>query len=477
MLPRCDYWRAVAYTRRKQFDEAAECLGPVLAGSDSPHASAHRQMILLAAWQFALSHPEMARRVGWPQLQRSGRRLEAIAAVERQLHKEPEDTATWDLKRVLYNDVTEAEYHDAVPPGQTAEFFDHEYCKELGLALIGDEARWERGAEYLRLAARGLPQLGPSLLVQIARASEKAKNYKGAWHHYELAKESGKAVGAPNLSAEDKKIYFQVVKMLADSRMEDNDIEAALENYKLYTEFEGVGWETYRNLAELYERKKDAWSALHATEHALTYNASDKDLQERKDKYYYSITPEQLRERLESVYKWFDADYCIRKARQLLDRQGGDLDLIDWANHLAELAYVARPSSIVVQLLRARVRRLRGDTAEAMQALEDIRTNKPEKFPSGEEEENWYAACKMLGDLYLNEKPDLALECFQEFRKSPKSGADTMYKMGVAYEKLGDLALAARCYEQVTAYESHPLYSASVEALRRVRAGGVPSRS
>jgi tetratricopeptide (TPR) repeat protein len=198
-------------------------------------------------------------------------------------------------------------------------------------------------------------------------------------------------------------------------------------------------------------------------------------LRARKDKYYYSITPEQLRERREAVFKWFDVDYCLQKARTLLDRHAGDLDLLDWANHLMELARVMRPSSFTVKLLAARLKRLRGENAEAIQMLEEIRTNKPEKFPSNEDEEAWYGAHKLLGDLYLHEKPDQAVECLLQFRNSARSGADTMYKLGVAFEKLGDLARAAKCYEHVTAYESHPLYSASVEALRRVRGAGLSS--
>ena len=35
-------------------------------------------------------------------------------------------------------------------------------------------------------------------------------------------------------------------------------------------------------------------AALWATEKALVYNGSDKDLLERKDRYYYSVMPDQL---------------------------------------------------------------------------------------------------------------------------------------------------------------------------------------
>ena len=47
-------------------------------------------------------HPEMKRRVGQPQLGLPGRRMEAIAAVERRLRVKPDDTVAWELKRLLY---------------------------------------------------------------------------------------------------------------------------------------------------------------------------------------------------------------------------------------------------------------------------------------------------------------------------------------------------------------------------------------
>src|SRR5205823_57454 len=133
------------------------------------------------------------------------------------------------------------------------------------------------------------------------------------------------------------------------------------------------------------------------------YNAQDKDLLARKDRYYYSVMPDDLRARFESVQKWFDVSYCITKARWLLDRQGGDLDVVDWASHLANLAQAVQPESLAVRVLRARVRRLRGEIDEAIALLEEARANKPEKFPSGDEEEAWYLANRLLGDLYLEE--------------------------------------------------------------------------
>ncbi len=175
---------------------------------------------------------------------------------------------------------------------------------------------------------------------------------------------------------------------------------------------------------------------------------------------------------MESVKGGFDVAYCLRKARSLLDARATDLDLLDWAQHLAGLARIVEPENRSAKVLVARARLRRGEKDEGAALLEEVRTPKPEKFASGEDEEAWYQACRLLGDLYLYEygRPDQAVECFTEYRKSVKSGADTMYKLGQAYEQLGDHARAAKWYQQVTAYESHPLAPDAQDALQRLQA-------
>jgi tetratricopeptide (TPR) repeat protein len=473
MGPRVQYWRAVAFTHARTYDRAAAELQPVLDHSTYAPDDPQRQVILLQAWQLALTlSEELRRRVGKPQLAHPGRRMEAIAAVERHLAANPDDKAVWNLKQLLYQDLTEAEYNAAAGGSDlVAPHFDHAYAQQLGLALINDPARWQRGGEYLRVATRGLPSAGTSLFVQIAQAHQRAGNAAGARHHYELAKRAGQSVGPKNLSDEERQAYFATVKMLGESAMARGDVDAAIENYHLYSESERSGVETLRLLADLYERKGLPLGALYFTEQALAYNARDKDLLQRKDRYYYSVMPDDLRARLESVRGTFDVGYCLRKARSLLDLKTIDLDLLDWAEHLAKLARVAQPDGIQARVLLARCRLRRGETAEAVLLLEEARSPKPEHFASEDEEDAWFLSCRLLGDLYLNDlgKPELAVACFNDFRKSSKSGADTSYKLGRAFEALGDLAKAKHCYEQVTTYDNHPLASDARDALYRLQ--------
>src|SRR5262249_21953074 len=175
---------------------------------------------------------------------------------------------------------------------------------------------------------------------------------------------------------------------------------------------------------------------------------------------------------LDSVRSWFDVDYCLRKARDLLGPKYPDLEYLEWASHLVELARIVRPDDRPVRVLHARTLLRRGELNEAVTVLETARTPKPESFESGEDEESWFLASRLLGDLYLNDlgRPDLAVPCFTDFRKSSKSGADTLFKLGQAYEQIGDAVRAVKCYKQVTGYDNHPLLHDAQDALYRLEA-------
>jgi tetratricopeptide (TPR) repeat protein len=469
------YWRGVAAAHARDLDRAATELEQVLDPSTSDGGAAPRHGVLFSAWQLALLlHDGLRQRVGLPQLQQPGRRLEAIGVVEERLAQQPDDQAAWALKRLLYQDVTETEYDAAAGGDRSVRdgTFDHSYAQQLGLALIGDGARWQRGCEYLRLAARGLPAMGPSLFVQMAQAHQRAGHPEEAWNCYEQAKRAGQAFGVGNLSNEERQAYFATVKTLGDAAMAAGQPDLAIDNYQLYSASDRSGVETLRTLAGLHEQKGDVLTALVTTEKALVYAPKDRDLLERKDRYYISVLPDWFRGHPERVPGGFDVAYCVDKARTLLNLREIDLDTLDWAEHLAELAFAVKPESVAARVLLARARLRRGEKDQAAALLEDLRTNKPEKF-SDDDQESWYAACRLLGDLYLNDfgRADLAFACYKEYRQSSKSGADTLYKMGQAKEAMGDLPGAAKYYEQVTAYEGHPLVYEARSALSRLKQG------
>src|SRR5262249_7636394 len=158
------------------------------------------------------------------------------------------------LKRLLYSQVTAEAYNQAVPTGGEApRNFDYTYAQQLGLALIQDPGRWQRGAEFLGIAARGLPAQGPSIFVQVAQAADRAGDTPACWRCYRMAQKAGRAVGPKNLSEEERQAYFGAVKLLAENAVHKGDHDEAIENYHLYTECDRSGVETLRNLANLYE--------------------------------------------------------------------------------------------------------------------------------------------------------------------------------------------------------------------------------
>jgi tetratricopeptide (TPR) repeat protein len=478
MQPRIDYWRAVAHTHARRYDEAAEELGrlldPLHYGRDNPQ----RHLVLLQAFQLALTlSGELRRRVGDLQLGQPGRRMEAIAVVERALAVNNEDEGAWQLKRLLYSDLTEAEYfqangdQQAPAPGEGPPTFDYNYVQQLGLALVEDDARWQRGGEYLRMAAHGLPALGPTLFLQIAQAQQRGGKMEEARHNLELAKRAGRSIGPKALGDAERAAYFSTVKYLGEICQAAGDLDGAIENYHLYAESERSGLETLRTLAELNERKGDPLSALRYTEQALLYNPKDADLISRKDRYYYSVMPDDLRQRLDSIRAGFDFDYCLRRTQTIVNGKLTGPEWLDVAAHLIQLALVVKPDSLTAKVLYARVRLRLGQRDEAIALLEQVREPKPEHF-ADDDEEAWYMACQLLGDLYIEaNQADLAVACLSEFRKSAKSGAKTLYKLGQAYEQLGDRVRAMKAYQQVTAYEGNPLMYDAKSALHRLQAG------
>jgi tetratricopeptide (TPR) repeat protein len=470
--PQVDYWQAVAHTHARQLDLAAgeleRVLDPHHYGADNPQ----RLAVLLPAWQLALLlHPELRMRVGAPQLAQPGRRMEAIAAVERHLATNADDPAVLPLKRLLYQDLTPAEYDTGAGAGLAANYVDHSYLQQLGLSLINDDSGWRRGGEYLRMAARGLPALGPTLFVQIAQAQQRAGQFEDARHNYELAKRAGQGVGPKNLDEPERQAYFATVKLLGEDAMSRGDSDSAIENYRLYSESERSGIETLRTLAELYQRKGDPLAAARVTDQALQYNGKDRDLLDRKLQYYNSIQPEDLRRRLEHYGPGFDVAYCLEKARSILAGPHPDLEWLDVACRLTELVLVVKPDSLAAKLLLAREQLRLGERDKAVSLLEEVRgPQKPEKFASGEDEEAWYAASQLLGDLYLElGRPDLAVGCLNDFRKSSKSGARTLFKMGQAHEALGDVPRALKSYQQAAAYEGNPVAADASEAIQRLQ--------
>jgi len=471
-LARVDYLRTVTLTHAKQFDDAAGYLARLL-DPEVPFEQNVRKTVLYDAWDLATRlHPALVERLGERELAKPGRRIEAIAAVERRLVKVPGDPAALELQRQLYSDLSEAEFVSAAANVAPVEF-NYDYVEQFGLALIAEQQadRVERGMAYLRIAGRGLLQRGPGIFTTLATAAVKLGRADEAHGYRDQVKRAGLTVGPRNLAADQRELYVAALSKLAEESAARGDFQNAVDDLRLYVEAGKEDPNTLRRLAELYALNNDPLNALLIAERGLLYAKTDADLLAKKDSYYFSVEPERIAAVKDKVSGWFDGDYCLKKAKQVSDQRDLDLDTLDYGLHMVKLAKVMKPESLAVQLTEARLLLRKGDRQEALRMFEDVRAAKK---GSGEEEDAWFVATKILGDLYLDEleRPDLAIACYNDYREYQRSGADTIFLLGKAQEKHGDLKAAIQSYQLVTAYQNHPRYWEATEAVQRLKDGG-----
>jgi tetratricopeptide (TPR) repeat protein len=464
--PIVDYWRAVAHTHAREFDKAAADLRSILVDQASAPDAAEA---LVPAWQLALmQHSELRRRVGQPLLA-EGHRLAAIAAVEQALEERPDDAEAWALKRRLYADLTPMEYTAAAGEAfaRKLERFDYRHCFEQGRAILADPGQWRRGVELIRIAAQGEPAKAPLVYGLMVEAAELAGDIELARRLDHEIDSLAERLGVAAFSSEAKDAYFTRLQQRADRAFQANQITDAIRLYERYLESPNSGVATSARLAELYERQADVVNALIANERCLVYAAKNAEFLERRDRYYYSITREMMDSQGDRLRKHLDVAYCLNKAKSLLDLKNGGAEQVDWAEHLATLAAWVQPENVAAQVALGRAAARRGDMAAARAHWEKAYAAK-DRSPQGDDKEAWYQACRLLGDLYLHDdRPDLAVACLAEYRQSPKSGAETLFKLGQAHERLGDPARARKYYDQVTVYD-HPLASEAYTALQRL---------
>ncbi len=501
-LARVDYLRVISLIHAKQYDSAADALARLLSPETPGYHPTVRNAVLFDAWQLAIDGPKgLTERLGWPELNKPGRRMEAIAAVERKLATDAGNEKAKEYRTVLYCDLQEGEFVAAVAVGGLPKDFSYEYVEQLGLQLADDSdpERRDRGLGYLRVAGRGLPDRAPGIFKKLADVSEKYGDPHNGRGYTEQIKRSGREFGPRNLAKDQKELYLNalrklaaiaevegdVIKAEADAADERGDAntretkdaeakpyyEAAVADQQQYRDDGGGAvLETYRKIAELYGKMRDPLNAVINVAAALEYSGSDHDLLRKRDSYYYSIPIERLERAKANVGKWFDVAYCVKKAMTVLNRADADADLLDWATHLARLAKVMEPTSNRVRLLEGRCLLRRGERDAGVSLLEDVR--ECEKG-SGEEEEAWYNATRLLGQLYLEElnRPDFAVKAYLDYKDYHKSGADTLFNIGKCYEALGDIPNAIKFYSAVTVYEEHPRYWEAKDALKRLGKG------
>lgn len=99
---------------------------------------------------------------------------------------------------------------------------------------------------------------------------------------------------------------------------------------------------------------------------------------------------------------------------------------------------------------------------------------RPKKWHDSAEEEAYFQACRLLGDLYLDElgEPAKAAECYRQYQGYVKSGAETLFRLGRALEAAGRPTEARKWYDMVLVYPSHPRAADARSALARLQTVG-----
>ena len=110
-------------------------------------------------------------------MNKPGRRMEAIGAVERKLAADPNNPAAKEYARCSTRSFRRASSSPRWRRGKPPKDFDYEYVEQLGCALVddADPERRERGMGYLRMAGRGLADRAPGIFKKLAEVYEQAR--------------------------------------------------------------------------------------------------------------------------------------------------------------------------------------------------------------------------------------------------------------------------------------------------------------
>ena len=229
LQPRVDYLRSVALTHGRQYDVAADLLSRLL-DPETPYNAQLRQTVLFQAWDLATRlHPELSKRLGEAELAKPGRRMEAIAATELQLHRKPGDASSIEMQRMLYAGLQESEFISAAT-NEPPKAFNYGYAEELGHALVSENnpEQAARGMAFLRIAGRGLPERGPGIFHTLA-AIARMRNEPDEMHGYLVeAKKSGQAIGYRNLAKDQQDHYITALKRLVELAEQSGDTKPPL---------------------------------------------------------------------------------------------------------------------------------------------------------------------------------------------------------------------------------------------------------
>lgn len=434
----------------------------------------HELDALFRTWCKVLQEPALVARGGPELLSQVDPLFSFLAVLRGRLKQLPNDTRAETFKPFVYEKLTLAAYEDYVRrhPDDTVEWLDYRYCYLLA-DQAADDGKIDRAIEYLRITEFGLPEERLVLWTRLADLHARQSSPDTAqW--YERVKELGLQVGPKTLSEAHQKAFYHSVRCLAEAAYHQQQWQRAIHYYQILADSRQSGVATQKILKELYERVEDLVLAIKPVETALQYGLSDQQRRfwaGEKARLYSSITAEQVTAKLAQVEKFFDFGYCFRRAKRLFEEQKPPEDVIRFLD-LAALGGTAYLLHVNYLLGRSYYRQ--GKVQDAVLCLEQVINNRPSKFIDDEQQEAYFTACRLLGDIYLDElnQPEKAVDCYSIYKDYSKSGAETLYRLGKAYEACGKWAHARKWYDMVLVYPTHPRAEDARKALAKLEKAG-----
>ncbi|MBX9654543.1 hypothetical protein K2Y11_13090 [bacterium] len=425
---------------------------------------------LFQLWTNLLRRPELLS-VGTALLQDEHAVFDVIAVVEERLSREPKDTMARDFTPFLYRKVDRTAFDRFSQRwgGEAFARFNFRFCRDVAMELSNESPM--QAVELLWIAREGLADEQLSLLYRIAQLKQ-SHDPTQALTLYRQVREEARAKGLSSLSRTDREALDESLKRLALDAEEKGNTSEAITNWEVFATSDRSGVNTRRRLQSLYESMGDRLNAVRHLQAALAYDLPEKEaktLRAEKTALYAAISPEELRPRLTEVERFFDFDFCYRRAFELFEAKGGDEEVI----HFIDLAELGGTKLLrLVNFLLGRLHLRRGDDRAAALCFEQTASDPPKQFRNDEEKKAYFRACRTLGELYVERlgEPEKGIKYLSIFKDNAESGADTLYLLAKAYEGAGQMKAARKWYDMVLVYPSHPRAASAKEALSRLAA-------
>jgi tetratricopeptide (TPR) repeat protein len=423
-------------------------------------------------WAVALKHPLLAGR-GSELLDDDRGLFSFISALERRLAQWKDDDDALGFRPFAYERVTWDAFRrlQESRPGDPLPWFGYDFCRDVGLAAANNEPRdYDRAEELLRIAAVGLPEQRLSVFSVLAKIHETKTGELGLFWFQEI-ETHGEAIGVRNLPAAQKDVYYDAVRKLGDVARQNGDASAAVDKYEKLLDSPKAGLATLRTLQELHEQRGDPLAAIRPVETALLYNLDGKErgrwLAEKR-RLYSQLDPRTTAERIAGGVRWFDVNFCFDEAHRAFDAKEPAEKVERWLS-LAEAVGVKR--RLAIAYFRGRLKLRSGDMHGAAERLAEVCAAEPAALELPQPEKRYYDACRLLADLYLEDlgKPEEAYQLLKKVERWSGSGADTLYKLGLACEKLERPKEAKKWFEMLTnVYSDHPKAGEARAAIERL---------